>query len=113
MHEYAITESMIDIAVEEAEKAGGRSIMSIKLIIGDLSSIMDESVQMYFDIISNGTLAEGAKLEFKRVRAALKCKACGYEFDKPDRGFECPLCGDTGSLTGKGSEFYIESIEIE
>ncbi len=113
MHEYAVTRSLISIAVQEACKAGAAKITAIKLVIGDLSTIVDESVQMYFDIISEGTIANGARLIFKRVPAELCCKACGHRFNKPRQGFACPLCGQYGVPTGVGKEFYIESIEAE
>jgi hydrogenase nickel incorporation protein HypA/HybF len=113
MHEYTITQNIVDIAVREAEAAGAKKITEIRLVIGDLSSIIDESVSMYFEMMCKGTAAEGARLVFRRVPAGLICRGCGNKFDKPKRGFECPECGYTGSLTGEGREFYIESLEVE
>jgi hydrogenase nickel incorporation protein HypA/HybF len=113
MHEYAVTQSMIKMAVDEANKAEASKIIEIRLVIGDLSTIIDDSVQLYFDIMSEGTLAEGAKLVFNRVKAEFKCKACGEVFVKPTTGFDCPKCGGLGNPTGVGREFYIESIEVE
>lgn len=113
MHEYAVTKSLINIAVEEAQKANAGKITEIKLVIGDLSTIMDESVQMYFDIISEGTIAQGAKLIFRRVAAEFCCKSCGAKYNKPSSGFDCPFCGQMGVPTGVGKEFYIESLEVE
>jgi len=113
MHEYAVTKSIVDIVVKEAEKANVKKISEINLVIGDLSTIMDESVQMYFDIITKDTIAEGAKLVFKRVQAEFCCKKCGNKFIKPSKGFDCPTCGGLGTPTGVGKEFYIESIEVD
>lgn len=113
MHEYAVTQNIVDLAVSEAGKSGAGRITEIRLVIGDLSSIIDESVQMYFNIISSGTPAEGARLSFKRQPARLVCSSCGHEYDKPAKGFDCPCCSGVGKLTGAGREFYIESIEVE
>ena len=113
MHEYAVTKGLIAIAVEEARKAGASKITLIKLVIGDLTTIIDDSVQMYFDMLSEGTIAHGAKLEFRRVPARFRCKDCDLEFDKPKTGFDCPKCGKMGVLTDSGKEFYIESMEVE
>ncbi|HEX3030418.1 MAG TPA: hydrogenase maturation nickel metallochaperone HypA [Clostridia bacterium] len=113
MHEYAVTKSIVDVVVKEAAKANAGKITEIRLVIGDLSTIIDDSVQMYFDIIAKDTLAEGAKLIFKRVEAEFACKKCGKTFVKPPKGFDCPTCGETGMPTGVGREFYIESIEVD
>lgn len=113
MHEYAVTQNIVDIAVGEAESAGAKKITEIRLVIGELSSIIDESVSMYFEIISKGTAAEGARLVFRKVPAGLVCKSCCRKFSKSGSSFECPECGCDGSLTGEGKEFYIESLEVE
>jgi len=113
MHEYAVTQSMIKLVLEEANRGEVSKILEIRLVIGDLSTIMDESVQMYFDIMSEGTIAEGAKLVFNRIKAEFKCRTCGEVFVKPPKGFDCPKCGGLGTPTGVGKEFYIDSLEIE
>lgn len=113
MHEYAITKSIVNIAVKEAEKADAQKITEIKLVIGDLSTVVDESVSLYFDIIAKDTIAEGAKLSFRRVPVQFKCGTCGELYDKTGSKFDCPHCGGTGTPTGVGKEFYIESIEVE
>lgn len=113
MHEYAVTKSMLNIALDEAKRVGASRILEVRLVIGDLSTILDDSVQMYFDIMSEGTAAEGARLVFNRVKAEFKCRECGAVFIKPPQGFDCPKCGGLGMPTEKGREFYIDSLEIE
>lgn len=113
MHEYAVTKGLIDTSIDEASKIGAKKIVEIRIVIGDLSTIIDDSVQMYFDIMSEGTMAEGCKLIFKRVKAQFKCRQCEIMFEKPKHGFDCPNCGSLGYPTDIGREFYIESIEVE
>jgi Hydrogenase expression/synthesis hypA family. len=48
MHEYAVTKNIVDIAVAEVKAANAGKIVGISLVVGDLSSILDESVRMYF-----------------------------------------------------------------
>lgn len=113
IHEYAVTKGLVNIVIEEAKKANANLVTEIRLVIGDLSSIFDDSVQMYFDMFTEGTLAEGAKLVFRRVPAEFMCKGCQHVFVKPTKGFDCPMCGEVGAPTEKGKEFYIESMEVE
>jgi hydrogenase nickel incorporation protein HypA/HybF len=113
MHELSVTESILTIAVENAKKANATKITSINLVIGQLSSIVDDSVQFYWDTISEGTLCEGSKLNFKRVPALLKCHDCQTEFEIGRELTPCPKCGSYRSSILHGEEFYLDSIEIE
>lgn len=112
MHEYAVTKSFVDIVIKEAEKHSAGKVSRITLVIGELSSIIDDSVRLYFDLIAEGTITEGAELVFKRVKAEFFCKNCQLNFEKPSKGFDCPKCGNLGVPTDVGKEFYVESIEI-
>ncbi|HQF69985.1 MAG TPA: hydrogenase maturation nickel metallochaperone HypA, partial [Promineifilum sp.] len=76
MHELAITESILEIALRHGRSAGATRITDLHLVIGELSSVVDESVQFYWDIVSEGTAAAGATLHFRRVPARLVCRAC-------------------------------------
>ena len=113
MHELAITEQILHIALEHAERAGAQRITGIRLVVGDLSSVVDDSVQFYFDFLSPGTLAEGAQLHFARVPARLRCRQCGREFEPQGMDWRCPTCETLGGDVVAGKEFYLDSLEVE
>lgn len=114
MHELAITQSIIKIAIDTAERANARAINEIDLVIGDLSSIVDDSVQFYFDILSKETLAAGAKLNFRREPALSFCLDCGQSTPvKPPVDPLCPHCGSHRVQVSGGRDFRMESIDIE
>ena len=52
MHELPVTESVLEIALRHAKGAGAERITNIYLVIGQLSSIVDDSIQFYWDIVS-------------------------------------------------------------
>jgi hydrogenase nickel incorporation protein HypA/HybF len=73
MHELSIAQSLLDVAVRHAQQAGAQRITRLNLVIGELASIVDESVQFCWEMISQGTLADGAELHFESVPAQLRC----------------------------------------
>jgi len=77
MHELAIAQDMLDIVVTEARE---RSVSTINLVVGELSSVAEEPIRFCFEVVSKGTLAEGARLALTKVRALLRCKNCSCEF---------------------------------
>lgn len=113
MHELSVTEQIIRVAVEHAEKAGAARVLAINLVVGDLSSIVDDSVQFYFDFLSRDTIAEGARLRFTRIPPRLRCRQCAGEFPMRDMDWTCPHCGAAGGDVVAGKEFYLDTIEVE
>ena len=113
MHEYPITKRIIEIAEEHARREGAIRVLAVNLVVGDYSGFIGESISMYFDIISEGTLCEGARISVRRVEPRLRCRECGELFKRQPFSFECPLCKGDGMPTEIGKEFYIENIEIE
>lgn len=113
MHELPVTQSILQIVTAHAQQAHAVRITDIYLVIGDLTSFVDESIQYYWDIISQGTTAQGAALHFKRTAAYLKCAVCGQEsrLDSPD--MVCGHCGSDRVAVEGGQEFYVESINVE
>lgn len=113
MHEYPITQQIIKICEKHCLEAEAQKVKLVKLVVGDYSGFIGESIQMYFDIISEGTVCSGAKLEIIRVKPKLRCPSCGKNFERAPMSFACPYCGTDGQPTKIGKEFYIEEIEVE
>ena len=113
MHELSITQSILDISLKHAEAANAARIVNIHLVIGKFSSVVDDSVQFYWDMIADGTIAKGALLHFARVPAELTCRDCGFVFEPDDTTFECPHCLSPRVKISKGEELRVESIDVE
>lgn len=113
MHEMAVTQSILDIAIKHAELAGASQIRQINLVIGELSGIVDDSVQFYFDFLSESTMAEGAHLAFDRRAAVYRCRECRMTYHPDGFDWVCPSCSSLTFEVLSGREFQIESIEVD
>jgi hydrogenase nickel incorporation protein HypA/HybF len=113
MHELSVTENILDIAARHARQAQAARVTDIHIVIGQLSSIVDESVQFYWDIISEGTICAGAKLHFERRPARLSCSTCGNSYILQGELMACPSCDSARVVIISGDEFLLESIDIE
>ena len=113
MHELAITQSILDIVLNEAKAAQANKITRINLVIGELSGVVSDCVQFYFDFLKKGNAAEEATLNFKLVPAELRCRDCLTVFNLKDSTWVCPNCKSTNLDATSGRESYVESIEVE
>lgn len=113
MHELAITQSILDAAQRAAQEHGAQRVLGVRIVLGQYSGVVPQCVQDFFDVISRDTIAQGARLEFRRLPAAIRCRACGEDSEIDIRQVRCPLCGSTDLTLIQGREFYIESLEAE
>lgn len=113
MHELAVTESLLAIVVQSAIENHAQKVTDITLSIGALSSIIDDSVQFYWDHISKGTVAEEATLHFNRIPATMLCLDCDTEFTLEEELIPCPNCDSINLNIVAGEEFQVDYIEIQ
>jgi hydrogenase nickel incorporation protein HypA/HybF len=113
MHEASITESMLSLALEKAVEAKAGKITRINLVVGELSGVVPDCVQFYFDAISKNTIADGATLNFETKPTQIRCRKCNTVFTPADHLWACPKCHETSVEIASGRECYMESIEVE
>ena len=112
MHELSITESILQIANDEANRVGATKIKVIRLKVGAMSQMVPDSVQYYLDLLTRGTIAEGVKLEATVIPVGATCPDCSESFLVENYDLTCPRCGGTGKIT-QGRELSVESLEVE
>jgi hydrogenase nickel incorporation protein HypA/HybF len=113
MHEVTITQSLLDIVLKEAAKAGASKVVRVSLVLGEMSGVAERSIQSNFDLLSRNTPAEGAELSFRNVPKQARCVKCGHLFHPEDICWECPACQSVEFEIIAGNELYVESIEVE
>lgn len=113
MHELPVTQSILKIALDHAEKANAKRITDLHIVMGELSSMVDDSIQFYWEIIAKDTIAQNATLHFRRVPAELQCMTCFTKYNPGNGELVCPQCGGVGAKIIAGEEFSLEAIDVE
>ena len=113
MHELYATQAILERALQKAGEQNAARITSLYVVVGEISTYTDDSVQFYWDEISKGTIAEGAMLHFRHVPAELQCMTCFTKYHPAEGEIVCPNCGSTGARIWSGEEFYVEALDVE
>lgn len=113
MHEMAIVQSVLDIALSAAEKAGAGRVTQINIKMGEYSDVVPAVLRDYFAVAARGTLAQGARIALTRIPVTMRCRSCGWQGPVDKLHICCGGCGggDLALLTGR--EFYVESLEAD
>ena len=122
MHEAAIAQSIVRTVLTEAEKQGAIKVESIEIEVGELTFLGIDQMRFWVETSFQGTIADGAKLIFKNMKAKIRCNDCEYEGDlkvKEDPAyhinlpsFSCPRCKSTRIEITQGKEAFIRQIKI-
>ena len=108
MHELAITQSVVEAVVERIPDA---TITCVRLDIGALSGVVPDSVRFCFDLVTEGTNLESARLEITEQAARCQCHNCGEEFE-PDGLIVLCACGSGDVTVIAGEQLRIASVEV-
>lgn len=108
MHELAITEGVVQAVTE---RLPGTPIACVHLEIGAMSGVVADSVRFCFELVTEGTTLEGARLDIIQPAARGKCRDCGAEFE-PEGAIALCDCGSADVAILAGEELRITSVEV-
>jgi hydrogenase nickel incorporation protein HypA/HybF len=121
MHEYSISNEIVKTVLDSVARNNGGKVLSIHLEIGELTLLNMEQVTFWIQELFKGSVAEGAKVKVKTVKARITCGTCGYKggaaSDQKDLfhhlvPLACPKCGSLVINIEKGRECILRKIQI-
>ncbi len=109
MHELAITENIVAIALAHADNA---PVRRVTLKIGQLTAIMPEAIRFCFEPCTQGTLLDGAELVIRVIPGRGRCRQCGTEIPLEVPFGEC-VCGSYDLEIIQGQELQLIELETD
>lgn len=113
MHEMAIAQNIVNIAVAAAEKAGAKRITRVNVVAGELRAIIPAQLICSFGLMAENTIASRAYLHLEITPLLGKCRQCDETFAVKDYCYVCPKCSNDDIQTISGTELRVKEIEIE
>ncbi len=114
MHEMSLTEGVVRILEDQAATHGFTRVKTIWLEIGELSTVVPESMEFCFGAVAKGSpLTEGARLEIIRIPGTAWCMDCSGSVVVASRIDLCPQCGGAKLAVTTGEEMRIKELEVE
>lgn len=113
MHELSIAHSLVELAAEAAERAGGARVQVVFVRIGALSGVVREALEFSFEIAAQGTPLEGSRIEIEELAVVVRCGACAAVSVLPGvQQFRCPRCDTPTADVVQGRELELVAIEL-
>lgn len=113
MHEISIAEEIKNVVIQKLKEKNGKKVKCIKLLIGEMTSIVPDALKFAFDIVSKKTPLEDALIHIKVLKTKARCRICSKKFIAKDFAFICPECNSSDIEIMQGREMIIQTIEME
>ncbi len=89
-------------------------MVEVRLRVGALASVVEDSLQFCYGIATEGTALEGSRLVVNVLPVVMHCVPCGADVELEGvQSFRCPKCGEPCFDLRQGRELEIEAIEID
>jgi len=114
VHELSIVSSIVDSVTETLAAYPGARVKEVRLRVGALASVIEDSLQFCYGIAAENTPLAGSALVVKILPVKARCERCARDVEIASlQSFRCPICEEPVSDLRQGRELEIESIEIE
>lgn len=113
MHEMGIALEIIDIATASIPPdLADQKVARVNLALGQMSTIVPDSLRFCFSVATKDTALEGAELVIDTRPVLAVCKTCDHRWTIESPVFTCPACEGSDLTLESGRELDITSIEI-
>ncbi len=115
MHEFSLCESLVRAILHELAGLGASPPRLVKAVVSAdrMQYLVPDNLTRAFEILTRGTVAEGAVLELRIVPLIGRCTDCGAAGDVADPPGPCPSCGSHRVEVRSTGGVTLESLEVE
>ena len=113
MHELSICEGIIEVATTALAPLASPlpAVSCVTVRIGRLTAVGPDSLRHYFDLLTQGTVLEGATLVIEDIPIRARCADCGAGFEIEMLSFTCPRCDSGFVELLSGRELEVVSLD--
>ena len=114
MHEYSITQSLVQAVEEELEARGlGAEIQEVHLKLGLFSGAVKGPVEFYYEMLTQEGRLAGSKLIIEETPLVLCCKDCDAEWASEEPVFRGGKCESQNIEITGGREMTVDKIVFD
>lgn len=113
MHEMSLAEGVLQLMEDAARREHFTRVTCVWLEVGALASVETEALAFCFDVVTRGSIAEGARLEFVRTPGSAWCMPCGRPVEVSREHDACPHCGSHQLQVTGGTQMRVRELAVE
>ena len=114
MHEIAAMQGVVRTVLDCMRAAGASRVTHVQLVLGVSGHFTADAAHQSFEVLTRGTLIEGASLSIQWVPAQYQCFSCLHRFEsgEPSEQVTCPQCGEVALEVEHQDICSVSSINV-
>ncbi len=113
MHEVSLMQNLLKIVEDAAAREGGGKVKTVHLRVGEMAGVNADSLNFAFEILTEGTIVEGGRLEIEKIPLRIHCRGCLKDFSPVEFTLRCTACGGKDMEIMSGREMEVDYILLE
>jgi hydrogenase nickel incorporation protein HypA/HybF len=113
MHETAIAVEIAKIVMAVGQQNRVKKVNKVHIQAGQLRGIVPEQLQLSWNFVTRGTIADNSDLYVETIPIEGLCQACNKTFLVKNYEFKCPYCGGDQVDTIKGMELLVKNLDLD
>jgi hydrogenase nickel incorporation protein HypA/HybF len=112
MHEMSLAGGILTLVEDAATREGFRRVSRLNLQCGKLAGVELAALRFALDVVSRGTVLEGAEVLIDEPPGDGQCLACGQAVEVLQRGQDCPHCGSAQVVARGGDQLRVVDMIV-
>ncbi|MBQ9407503.1 MAG: hydrogenase maturation nickel metallochaperone HypA [Desulfovibrio sp.] len=119
MHEASLAQGLLHTATKAVAEYNAKHtakpvqrIAGLHCELGLISCVELKTLTACFEMLAEGTIAEGARLTVEVAPLACHCRQCGHAFSLKKRLFVCPQCGNENIHFNGGHGLTLMALHV-
>jgi hydrogenase nickel incorporation protein HypA/HybF len=110
MHELSVADAVAQVA---SRHANGRRVTRVELKVGYLRQVVPTALEFAWQLVTDGTLLEGAELAIEEIPPRGRCRACATHTTMKSFPLQCGRCGGLDLELLAGEELLVDALELD
>jgi hydrogenase nickel incorporation protein HypA/HybF len=113
MHEVSIAVAICEEVTTRAQAEHVKRVVSVRMRAGELTCIVSDALRFAWDIVTEGTIAAGSRLEIERIPVQIMCRTCqSVQAPAAASALVCMRCGSPAAEIVRGRELEVTAMEV-
>lgn len=110
MHEMAIASALVDQVLRVAREHKADRVREVIVVCGVMRQVVPEALELAFEVLTEGTAAQGATLKIETQGLVARCRECGLQYEATVDNFGCPTCMAAAPELLRGQDIILQSV---